>query len=237
MGKVLLWIGGIFAPIGLIFAAIGVWLHLSSASLYETGVYTKGRVTELASQFDSDDNSYSYKPVVEFADAEGQRHQFTGSISSSPPAYAAGDTVEVVYAAGDPQSATVDDFLTRYLLPLVFGGLGTIFVCIGAALIVVYLRRQRDVADLRASGVPIPAQLLECYRDTSIAINGRHPFRVACQAVHPATGRLERFESEPVWVDPTAAIGNAKITVLVDPRRPGMNFVDLSPWVGENDRL
>ena len=235
MGKVLLWIGGIFAPIGLIFAAVGGWFFLQDRELAAGGLRAEGRVLELVETRDSD-GGYNYKPLVEYIDAAGARHRFTSAISSSPPAHSAGDRVDVIYSPTDPGRATIDSFVDRHLFPLVFGGLGTVFAAIGAGLILTYLRRQRAVAELLAAGVAIDAQVLECYRDTSIAINGRHPFRIACQAVHPATGRLERFDSDPVWIDPTELIGGAKIRVLVDPRRPKLSFVDLSRWVDESQR-
>jgi len=235
MGKVLLGIGAIFTPIGLIFAAIGGWFFVQDRQLAADGLRAEGYVIEVVVSRDSDGSS-SYKPVVEFTDAEGRTHRFTSSISSSPPAHSPGERVEVIYSPADPNEAMIDSFIDRHLFPLVFGGLGALFACIGIALILVHLRRQRAVAELLASGVPIDAQFLECLRDTSISINRRNPFRVACQAVHPATGRLERFESDPIWIDPSELIGDGKIRVLVDPRRPKLNFVDLSPWVDDSQR-
>lgn len=234
MGKILLWIGGIFTPLGLLFAAIGGWFFVEDRQLAAEGLRAEGQVIELVSVRDSDGGS-TYKPVVEFTDADGRTHRFTSSFSSSPPAHSPGERIEVIYLPADPGRAVIDSFLGRHLFPLIFGGIGTLFACIGAVLVLVYFRRRRAVAELRANGVPIDAQFLECYRDTRIAVNHRHPFRIACQAVHPATGQLKRFESDPVWIDPTALIGDTKIRVLVDLRRPDSYLVDLSPWVDESE--
>ena len=98
-----------------------------------------------------------------------------------------------------------------------------------------YFRRKRVVTHLRARGLPIDAEFLETFRDTRVKVNGRSPYRVACQAVHPATGQMRRFESDPIWIDPAGMIGDSKVKVLVDPTGPKHYVVDLSRWVDESE--
>ena len=37
----------------------------------------------------------------------------------------------------------------------------------------------------------------------SVKVNGRSPYRVTCQANHPATGKLMSFKSDAIWADPS----------------------------------
>jgi hypothetical protein len=70
-----------------------------------------------------------YKPVVEFTTAAGLQVTFTDSTGSGSPAYKPGDTVDVVYAPGQPQGARI------YSLPVIALQLGLPFLCGGFFLI------------------------------------------------------------------------------------------------------
>ena len=233
MSKVLAWIGAIFAAIGLVLAAIGGWFYLEDRSVTDGGARTQGTVIAMAGGRDAD-GDYSARPVVEFFDAGGARHVFTSSISTSPPAYTTGERVDVIYAPGSPDEAIVDGFVDRFLVPLIFGGIGVLFAVVGLAMLFAWLRRQRIVARLRATGVPIQARFVECYHDTSVEMNGRSPFRVVCQATHPGTGKLHSFTSDPIWIDLSAQLAGRDVRVFVDPARPKHHAVDLSGLVDES---
>lgn len=233
MSKVFLLLGAIFATLGLIAVGIGLWFYSESSAIADGGVNTRGTVIEMVRSRDSD-GDVTYRPVVEFRDAEGTRREFTGRFGSSPPSYSTGESVSVIYDPDAPGRAIIDGFVGRYLFPLVFGGIGTIFAATGIGFLYFYFRRRRIVAELRANGLPIQAEFVETYRDTRTKLNGRSPYRVVCQATHPATGRLHSFKSDAIWVDPSEAIGASDIRVLVDPARPKHYWVDLSRWVDDD---
>ena len=234
MGRALVWIGGIFAALGVLFVAGAGWFYLSDQSFAAAGAHAQGTVLEMVGSRDSD-GDYSYKPVVEFRDAEGRRHVFTSNVSSSPPQHATGESVDVIYSPASPDEAVIDSFFDRFLLPLIFGGLGAVLAAIGFTVLFARLRGRRIAAQLRASGLPIQAKVLECYRDASVQVNGRSPWRVACQGVHPATGKLQSFTSEAIWVDPSAQLAGREVRVFVDPARPRRHLVDLSPYFAEDE--
>ena len=231
MGRVIIWIGGIFATIGLVFVAVAGWRYLEDRSFAAAAVHATGTVIRMEGSSDSDGTTY--RPVVSFRDAGGAEHIFGSGVSSSPPRYAAGDTVEVMYDPDSPDEAVIDSVLDRFFLALVFGGLGTVFSAIGGGILFYLFRKHQIAAQLRATGLPIQAKVLDCYLDTSLRVNGRNPWRVACEATHPATGRPQIFRSEALWVDPSADLTGKQVRVLVDPARPNRYLVDLSPWFPE----
>ncbi len=233
MGKTVAWIGGIFAPIGLALAALGGWFYLQDRTLVEGALSARGTVLQLAVSSDSD--GYSYRPVVMFVDAQGSRHVFTGQVGSNPPSHSPGERVTVLYRPEAPDKAVIDSVLERFFVPLMLAGMGTLFASIGLGLIYAWLRRRRIVARLHASGLPIQAKFVECYRDTRITVNGRSPFRVVCQATHPATGQLQSFKSDPIWIDLTERLAGRDVRVFVDPARPRHHAVDLAGLVGESE--
>lgn len=230
MDKAIVWIGGVFTPMGLLFAALGGWFYLQDRSFAENGLRAQGTVVDVVGSRDSD-GDYTYRPVVEFSDSAGERRRFVSRVGSSPPSYSTGERVNVIYEPWSPDNAIIDGFVDRYLFPVIFMSLGTLFAAIGGGLFFAMFRRRRIVSQLRARGLPIQARFVECYRDTSIKVNGRSPWRVVCEATHPTTGKLETFKSDAVWSDPSERIAGRSLRVLVDPAKPKRHFVDLSPFL------
>lgn len=230
MTKAFLLVGGIFLPVGLALLGGAAWTFGADREFASGAVGANGTVVELVASRGSD-NDTIYRPVVEFADRGGTRHRFTGRVGSAPPAYEVGETVSVLYDGWSPADARIDGTLDRHFLTLILGGLGTVFSLVGGGLLGAVVRRRRVIARLKRGGQPIAAQFIETFRDTSVRVNGRSPFRVACQAVHPGTGKLVRFDSDPIWADPTEVIGKRPVRVLVDPLRPRDYYVDLEQWV------
>jgi hypothetical protein len=187
MGRVIIWIGGIFATIGLVFVAVAGWRYLEDRSFAAAAVQRDRNGHPDGGQQRLGRHHLS-GPVVSFRDAGGAEHIFGSGVSSSPPRYAAGDTVEVMYDPDSPDEAVIDSVLDRFFLALVFGGLGTVFSAIGGGILFYLFRKHQIAAQLRATGLPIQAKVLDCYLDTSLRVNGRNPWRVACEATHPATG-------------------------------------------------
>ena len=232
MGRVLVWVGGIFGSLGLAFVAIAAWFYLDDRRFAESALHADGTVVAMPESGGSD--GYSYTPVVEFRDRDGIPHRFASGVSSNPPRYSTGERVEVLYDPEAPDEARIDSFLDRQFLPTVFGGLGALFAAIGGGLLFFVVRGRRIAAQLRATGVPIQAKVTDIYLDPSMRVNGRSPWRVACQATHPGTGKLHSFKSEPVWVDLSDQLSGREVRVLVDPARPARHLVDLSPYVDES---
>ncbi len=172
--------------------------------------------------------SISYTAIIGFTDGSGRRQEFSEPIRSNPPRFSVGEVVPVLYDPTRPSHAVVDDFWGRRGILTIFLGLGATFAVLGTVLFAIDLKRRRRISRLLREGKPIDADFLHVFRDARIARNGEHPFRVVVQAMDPATGRLRRFESEAIWVDPTTQLTGRKIRVLLDPGNPQRYHVDLS---------
>lgn len=235
MGKSGWLFGGIFTPIGLLFAGIGLWLYSSDQDLASSGARATGTVIAITSYRDSDGDTM-YRPVVEFTDAAGNRREFSSDISSSSSEFSRGETVDVIYDPAQPENAIIDSFMERFFLPLIFGGLGSIFALIGGGILFATIRRRQTIARLKTRGLRIEAEVLNCSLDTSVKINGRSPYRVHAQAKHPRTGMLASFRSDPIWLDLSRELEGRSVPVLVDPRNAKRHYIDLREWVHDSER-
>lgn len=233
MGMKAIWFGMIFAAFGLVFAAIGELLWHFDNKLAGSGERASGVVTGFESSYTSDSGT-TYKPRVRYTDAQGTERNFTSSMGSNPRAFDRGEEVEVIYDPASPDRAIIDSFSQRHLFPLVFGGTGLLFAAIGMGIAGWQIRRRRIIAWLKQRGMVVEAEFLECYHDTSMRVNGRSPWRVVAQSVHPATGKLAVYKSDSIWADPSSMLHGQTVRILIDPQKPDRHYVDLEAYLGES---
>lgn len=114
----------IFALAGLLFLTIGVcWIGYQTYWAQGT-VLIEGRVIQMKPS----GGKGGLFPVVEYT-VDGKSFEVQG-ISSKPPAYSVGDPAMVRYRTDNPADAVINSFLQRWLLPVIFTGLGAIFVAV-----------------------------------------------------------------------------------------------------------
>jgi hypothetical protein len=167
------------------------------------------------------------KPVVEFADGAGARRRVVGSISSDPPAFERGERVTVRYSPADPDDARIDGFLESWFIPTLLGGLGSIFFAIGAGFSLWEIRKRRLRAWLRLNGTRVQATYTGTRLDTSVRINGRHPWRLTAQWQNPVTQVVHTFESDVLFYDPGDFVRRDTVEVLIDPSDPRRHHLDV----------
>jgi hypothetical protein len=86
---------------------------------------TEGTVTALESRVEED--GVYYLPVVEY-EVEAKQFRCKGKVASRPAMYEVGQKVRVRYKVDQPDVGVIDSFLERWLSPLVFGGVGGLFL-------------------------------------------------------------------------------------------------------------
>lgn len=233
MDRIMSWIGYIFTGVGLVFLVSGGWLFYRDHQFAARALHAQGVVTDLARKRDRNDDGTTFTAIVQFTDAKGQSQEMADGISSNPPRFSKGDKVDVLYDPQAPSSAVINDGWGRYFLPGLFSGLGLLFAIIGGTFLAIIITRNRRRTWLTRFGRPVEADFLHVYLDRSMQINGAHPFRVVAQGPDPQTGQLQRYQSEPIWVDPTVQLEGGKLKVLVDPQNPKRHYIDLSPVLGQ----
>jgi Protein of unknown function (DUF3592) len=215
----------LMALIGAGMLVVACCLYFNVREFLGTAERTEGTVVALRRQVSSD--STTYVPVVRFQLAH--RHiEFDSGIGSRPPRYTVGEKVPVLYQPANPYQAKIDSFLSLWFGPVLLAGMGSIFCLVGAGLMLATRTRSRTDDRLMHEGMPIEADFQQVDVNTSLSLNGRHPFRVLAQWQDPTTSRIHVFTSHNLWFDPSKYITQKQIRVYVDRVDPKRYYVDLS---------
>lgn len=100
------------------FCLWGVYAGYMSWTLEQNGAETTGHVVRLEESSNGDGGCCVYSPVIEF-EASGQAWTFESNNASSPPAYEVGEAVPVLYDPADPNTAQIDHWAERWLMPVI----------------------------------------------------------------------------------------------------------------------
>ena len=100
------------------FCLWGVYAGYTSWTLQNKGTTTTGTVVRLEESNSSEGGCCVYSPVIEFS-ANGQTYSFEGDNASDPPAYKAGEVVDVIYDPSDPNTAQINKWSERWLFPAI----------------------------------------------------------------------------------------------------------------------
>ena len=136
-----------------------------------------------------------------------------------------GEAVEVLFVPGD---ARIKGFGSLWLGPLILGGLGTVFSAIGLSILLVGRANARKAEYLMAYGNAIQTDVQGVVYNTSLTVNGRHPWRITSQWLDPASNKVRVFNSADLWFDPTRFLAAKQVTVLLDPKNPQRYHMDVS---------
>lgn len=216
----------VFTALGLALLAVAFFLYSSTNTFLNEAIKTEGTVIELLSA--RSEQSHVYKPVVQFVDQNGQRIEFTSSSGSNPPAYFEGESVEVLYPANEPQRAKISSFFSLWGTATILAVLGTVFFLIGASIVIAGRLSLGKKERLKTSGTPIQADFQGVELNTTLLVNGQHPFRIVSHWRNPVSAQLHIFKSDNIWFDPSAYIESDSIRVFIERSNPKKYYVDLS---------
>ncbi len=229
MERTLARISWLFLVLGLGLLCGGGYAASRVIAFLGRAVEAEGTVVDLRASTSSDHGT-TYAPVVEYRLESGAVRTFTGSVYSAPPAYEPGERVAVLFDPADPADARLRG-TSLYLAPILLGGLGALFAAIGGGMLGFRAARRRRAEELRLHGRRVQARLQSVELNTSLSVNGAHPWRIVCQWQDPTTGLVHLFKSENLWFDPTPYVRAREgetLTVFVDPRNPRRHHVDVS---------
>ena len=120
------WAPRLFLTLGpLLFVVGGCWAA-NQFSFGSGSESTIGRIVEIR-------GIGSYRPVAEYF-ANDIRYEYESSLSSSNSRYSIGDQVEILYDPDEPETASINSFVQRWLFPLALLVAGIMNTSIGFGL-------------------------------------------------------------------------------------------------------
>ena len=210
--------------IGMLIGAFVVNQHTNK--FIASSLKADGQVIDFETKR-SDNSSSTYAPVIKFVANDGKEYQFVSSVSSNPPSYDVGESVEILYLESNPNDAQVNGFFSLHLGEFILGILGSIFLAIGGGILLFGFLGNKKREYLLANGVSIQTKIQAVTLNESITVNGRHPFVIVSQWLNSATNELHEFESDNIWFDPTDFIKTENIDVLIEANNPKKYWMDI----------
>lgn len=128
-------IGIAFSLIGGVMALIAVFLFVRTRMFISNAQEVKGTVIRMMYSHSSEGGG-GYSPVYQFKTIEGRLVEKQDSLSSNPPMFTEGQTIDVLYEPANPENARIKKWMSLYFLPLLLGGMGLIFGGIGVVLLI-----------------------------------------------------------------------------------------------------
>lgn len=215
-----------FVTIGLIFIALALYLYQDKQVFLKKAEITQGIVIQLLSS--RSENSITYHPVIVFVTKTGNKISFASSVSSNPPSYNEGESVEVIYDSDNPNKAEINSFTSLYLGIIILGSLGTIFFLGGFMIILFGYLKQKKSQHLLHNGKRISTKFENIQLNYGFAVNGRNPFQIHSRWLDPSSNELYIFKSDNIWFDPTDFVKTEEIIVMIDSNNPKNYFMNVS---------
>lgn len=212
--------------IGLGMLVGSFFMYSNTKEFVDDAIEAEGIVIELVRSKSSD--SVTYRPIIEFRTKDGNAVEFTSSVSSNPPSYSQGETVEVLYQEGTPEKAKIKGFFSLWGGALIIGGIGLVFFLIGFLIVLFGFLKNKKIGRLKENGVPVTAKFQSVDMNRNYEVNGKHPYNISAQWKNPVTSELYIFKSENIWFDPTDHILQDDITVLIEKDNPKKYYMDIS---------
>lgn len=154
----------VFIPLGVMLLLGTAWTVWSTRTWIAHAVEVKGAVIEMVRTRDREDTTYLFAPVVRFETREGRTVEFESTMRSYPPAYRTGQAVTVLYDPDEPRYAAIRGFFSLWLMAIILGFIGTVFLSVGSGMVVLSARAgkffEQAAAEAAGFAQPRPASPL-----------------------------------------------------------------------------
>lgn len=216
--------GGVFSLVGVIFMTVGILISIHSTKFYETARPVQATIVDFERSRSGDSDSRT--AVVKY-NVEGKEYVDNLGYYSSSMRY--GDRLTIYYQPGNPLdiSCKEGDILWLLFLPM-----GFVFFVIGAGYFSFRIFKARRNEWLLKHGERVMAEIGEITLNTSINMNGRHPYVLHCYYKAP-DGTTYDFDSPSLWRRRHEIPEKGKVPVYVADRNFKKYVVDVDNAVPE----
>lgn len=219
----------IFTAIGIIMiicAGVLAWNFMSFQSNAEE---ISGIITEIESYRNSD-HELSHRVYVSYQ-YDGKEYEDVSLGYYSSGMYE-GKEIELLCDPEKPWSITTS--FSGIMGSIVLLLIGIVFVLISVIPLVVMARKKRQNRKLMENGHVLHAVVENIDYNTSLRINGRHPYVIICSYRDEYKDITYRFKSKNLWTDPSVVFPvGSNIDVYVMPDNFKKYYVKAEPVLEE----
>ena len=127
--------------IGPIFLVVGVGLLLGCFGAFTrtkrflaSALEARAEVVRVEERHGGSGQSRSYHPILRYRTQAGATKEIVSSVGSNPPRYKKGDSLAILYDPARPDDMRIHSFANVWIVPLILGFVGVIFIVVGAVL-------------------------------------------------------------------------------------------------------
>lgn len=208
--------GGVFTLIGIIFMTAGILISIYSAKFYETAKPAEATIIDFK-RSSSDD---SQTVVVRYN--AGGRH-LVSNLGYYSHSMHMGDRLTIYYQPDNPLNISCKEGDRMWLLFIPFG---FVFFALGTAYFFYKVFSARRNKWLLKHGDRIMAEIGEVTLNTSLNMNGQHPYVLHCYYKAP-DGTTYNFDSQSLWRRRHEIPEKGKVPVYVSGRDYKKYVVDV----------
>ena len=114
----------------------------------------------------------------------------------------------------------------------VFGGIGSIFLVLGLAFLLVDIRHRHLLRRAYDSGNCVDAEIIGIREQVNVNMMNGHPWYVEC-ACTDSSGVVHIYHSRYLRVDVTGLLKSKTVPVYIDPYNADIGFVDIDAVLPE----
>ena len=207
--------------IGIPFLVMGVLMGIQEKNFQENAVEVNGIIDTIAIDRHGDDTDYDVFVSYNF---EGEDYSNVRLNAYSSSMYE-GEEITLLLNPDNPREVQAEN--VGIILTAVFGGIGVLIFLIGLILLIISSIRSRRNKNLMETGQHVYGEIESLDRDTTVTINGRHPYRIYCKYQDPQTGYIYKFKSKILDFNPNDSykIGD-QIGIYLEPGNFKHYYVD-----------
>lgn len=224
MNKILKIVGGVFFTIGILIIAGGIYLKVTFDSFVKTAVKTEATITHIDYHRDSDGDIKHTVLVAFIVDNK----EYTGALNYYDSSMYIGKKESIYYDPANPNhfKGAENSVGTWVLLVM-----GIVFSIIGGSFLFFVIRKNKKRKKVLSYNYVIHANIVGFNLNTSLSVNGRHPYRLDATYINPSDGKIYSYNSEAIWTDLTPILNSRQITtipVYVNPNNFAEYYMDIS---------
>ncbi len=192
----------IFIAVGLIMLLIGIWLGIRTFQFGQTAEEVTAMITRVERHRDSDGDVH-HDVYVDYY-FQGQAYEDV-RLSEYSSGMHEGKEILLLCDPENPWDARSKSM--RYMLPLIMGMMGAVFILIPAIPIVNEIRRKKQREEIMAAGCILQGKVESVERNISLKVNGRSPYVIYCSYQDAFSGVIYHFKSDNLWTNPRPVYG------------------------------